>query len=186
MLSDDADILLLQKRDEEGIRQIRQKYGKQSYALAYRILGRHEDAEECVSDVLLEIWNSIPPKEPQSLRAYLITLTRCKAIDRLKAEKALKRGGNCFAQTLDELAEVLPSADRVESEVEQRELNRALKAFLDQLKPETRHIFMQRYYFSMPVQEIADQNGMKPSAVKMSLLRTREKLKAFFEKEGLQ
>ncbi|MCR5305587.1 MAG: RNA polymerase sigma factor [Oscillospiraceae bacterium] len=186
MLSDDAVILLLQKRDEEGIRQIREIYGRQCHQLAYRILGGHEDAEECVSDVLLTVWNSIPPKEPHSLRAYLITLVRCSAIDRLKAANARKRGGNCFAQALDELADVLPSADYVESEVEQRELACALKSFLDTLKPEPRRVFMQRYYFSLPVQEIAERCGMKSSAVKMSLMRTREKLREYLVKEGLQ
>ena len=186
MNADDQIILLLQKRDEDGIRQIRETYGAACHAMAYRILGKQEDAEECVSDALLMIWNRIPPDLPENLQAYLITLVRRCAIDRLRTDSRQKRGGTHFAKSLDELAEILPSSEYVESEVEKRELIRALNSFLSSLKPEVRHVMMQRYYFAMPLQEIADRNGMRLSAVKMILLRTRSKLRDYLEKEGLQ
>ena len=186
MSADEEIILLLQKRDEDGIRIIRDKYGKQCEGIAYRILGKHEDAEECVSDLLLTVWNSIPPKVPEHLQAYLVTLVQRGAINRLKAAGRQKRGGTYFAKALDELAEVLPSEKYVEAEVEQRELSRAVNSFLDSLQPDVRRVFMQRYYLSLPLREIAEENGMKLSTVKMSLLRTRKKLKAYLKQEGLQ
>ena len=185
MLADEEIILLLQQRDEQGIRMIRDTYGKQCEGIAYRILGRHEDAEECFSDILLTVWNSIPPKVPEHLQAYLVTLTQRGAINRLKAAGRQKRGGTYFAQALDEMAEVLPSGEYVESEVEQRELNRAVNGFLDSLAPDIRRVFLQRYYLSLPLREIAEENGMNLSTVKMSLLRTRKKLKAHLKEEGL-
>ncbi len=71
----------------------------------------------------------------------------------------------------------MDDGDSVEDAVEQRELNRRVNAFLDGLPADARRIFMQRYYLSLPVLEIARQNGMTVSAVKMSLMRTRNKLK---------
>ncbi|MBR5405456.1 MAG: RNA polymerase sigma factor [Oscillospiraceae bacterium] len=186
MPADDEIILLLQQRNEEGIRRIRDTYGKLCEGIAYRILGGREDAEECVNDVLLTVWNSIPPKVPEHLQAYLITLAQRGAINRLKAAGRQKRGGTYFAQALDELAEVLPSDGYVESEVEQRELARAVNNFLDGLAPDVRRVFMQRYYLSLPLRDIAEENGMNLSSVKMSLLRTRKKLKAYLKEEGLQ
>lgn len=186
MNADDQIILLLQKRDEDGIRQIREIYGTSCHTMAYRILGKNEDAEECVNDALLMIWNRIPPDLPESLQAYLITLVRRCAIDRLRTDTRQKRGGTHFEKSLDELAEILPSSEYVESEVEKRELIRALNNYLSALKPEVRHLLMQRYYFAMPLQEIADRNGMRLSAVKMTLLRTRSKLRDYLKKEGLQ
>ena len=185
MNADDQIILLLQKRDEEGIRQICGKYGASCRAVAYRILGKQEDAEECFSDALLMIWNRIPPDLPENLQAYLITLVRRCAIDRLRTDTRQKRGGAHFAESLDELAEILPSSEYVESEVKKRELIRALNSFLSTLKPEVRHLLMQRYYFAMPLQAIADRNGMHLSSVKMTLLRTRNKLRDYLKKEGL-
>ncbi len=185
MCSDSEMILLLQMRNEQGIREIRDAYGKQCTALAYQILGSHEDAEECVSDALLTLWNSVPPQEPKHLLAYLYTLIRRDAIDRLKTANRVKRGGSSFTQALDELAEVLPSRDCVEDEIEQRELSRKVKAFLQTVSPAARRLFLQRYYLSMPIRDIAAENGMQVSAVKTSLMRTRRKLAENLEKEGL-
>lgn len=184
-MSDESRIIArLNARDEQILHEIRETYGKLCGALAFRMLGNREDAEECVNDMLLSVWNSIPPNLPVSLEAYLVTLVRRAAIDRLRTEHRQKRGGTQFAQALDELAEVLPANDSVESEIEQRELNRALREFLETLTPEPRHIFMQRYFMSMPLQEIASANGMNLSAVKMSLSRTRKKLRDYLEKGG--
>ncbi|MBR6719176.1 MAG: sigma-70 family RNA polymerase sigma factor [Oscillospiraceae bacterium] len=178
-------IALLQKRDEHVLQEIRQAYGGLCYSLAYNMLGNREDAEECVNDMLLAVWYSVPPHDPVSLEAYLVTLVRRAAMDRLKHDTRRKRGGRQFAEALDELSDVLPSGEYVESAVEQRELSRALKAFLDSLPPDTRHIFMLRYYMSESVRQIAEKMGMQQSAVKMSLLRTRNKLKEYLGKEGL-
>lgn len=186
MRSDHEIITLLQKRDEQGIGLLREQYGSLCHALAYRILGRQEDAEECVSDAMLMIWNSIPPDVPENLQAYLVTIVRRSAIDRLRRDISQKRGGAYYAQSLDELADVLPSADSVDAAVDQRELSRALLSFLMTLKPETRHIMMQRYYFAMPLQEIADINKLSLSKVKLTLMRTRAKLLDYLEKEGFQ
>ena len=52
-------------RDESALEELRTQYGSFLQRLAERILGSREDAEECVSDTLLKVWNSIPPEEPQ-------------------------------------------------------------------------------------------------------------------------
>ncbi len=178
-------IALLQKRDESVLQEIRRVYGGLCYSLAYNMLGSREDAEECVNDTLLAVWNTVPPHEPVSLEAYLVTLVRRAAMDRLRHQTRQKRGGKQFAQALDELSEVLPSDEHVEREVEQRELARVLKAFLNTLPADTRHIFILRYYMSAPIRQIAEETGMHQSAVKMTLLRTRKKLKQYLEKEGM-
>ncbi len=53
-----------------------------------------EDCEECVNDVMLELWQSIPPAQPSDLRAYIAEIVRCRAIDKSRASNAWKRGGN--------------------------------------------------------------------------------------------
>lgn len=73
----------------------------------------------------------------------------------------------------------------MEREIEQRELTEALTAWLRTLPPDHRRMFMQRYYLSEPVQQIAEQNQMGVSAVKMTLLRLRKKLKEYLRKEEL-
>ena len=84
---DSRIIALLQKRDELALHEIRSTYGALCKQLAFRILGNPQDAEECVSDMLLAVWNSRNPIEPHSLKAYLISLTRHAATDKLKARQ---------------------------------------------------------------------------------------------------
>ena len=178
-------IALLEARDEQALAFIREQYGKLCETVACRMLGNRQDAEECVSDMLLDVWRGETLPEPEGLRGYLVMLVRRRAIDRLKAQNAEKRGGTQFSLALDELAEILPAAEQVEQTVELRELTAALTAFLHTLPPDTKRIFMQRYYLSESIDEIAAQNGMSRSAVKMSLHRTRKKLRDHLRKEGL-
>ena len=177
-------IALLQKRDEQALAEIRSKYGSLCFRIAEQILDNAEDAEECVNEMLLAVWNSVPPHVPNHLEAYLVTLLRRAATDRLRSLTRQKRGGSQTAQTLDELAEVIPSQETVESAVDRRELTAALRSFLDALPEKSREIFMERYYFAKPVQMIAESRSMQISAVNVLLHRIRKKLKKHLEKEG--
>ena len=185
MQDDSRIIALLQKRDEQAIRIIREQYGTMCLQIAYRITGSREDAEECLSDMLMTVWNTIPPMIPEKLPAYLVSLVSRRAIDKYESARRQKRGGTQFESALDELAEFLPSGECVEQQIEQRELTNYITEWLRSLPSGHRRIFMQRYYWSESVQEIANANQMSADAVKMQLMRLRNKLKAYLRKEGL-
>lgn len=58
----DSDILaLLNARREEGLQLLEQRYGKTLFSFARRLVGDRRDAEECLNDVRLDVWNAIPP-----------------------------------------------------------------------------------------------------------------------------
>ena len=183
-MNEAAILALLQKRDEAALEQIRNGYGKLCGRIAFEILGNREDAEECVSDMLMKVWQSIPPNHPDSLRAYLVTLIRHLAIDRYHMQTAQKRGGTQFDDALDELRDTLASDENISAAVERRELTGAIERFLETLSLKTRKVFMRRYYMAESVREIAVQYHMSESAVKISLMRTRSKLNQFLKKEG--
>lgn len=65
MVSDDSIIKRLNSRDESALQDIHRLYGGICYQMAFRILENHEDAEECVNDMLLDVWDSIPLSCPQ-------------------------------------------------------------------------------------------------------------------------
>ncbi len=185
-MAEDANIIAkLNARDESALADIRGRYGALCSQMAHRVLGDRDEVEECMDDMLLAVWESIPPQHPESLRAYLIALIRRAAIDRVRHETRQKRGGTQFALALDELTDILPSGEHVEEDVERRALSAAVRTFLDGLKPQTRRIFLKRYYLSWTVQEIAAAEHLTQSAVKMTLLRTRKKLGDFLGKEGM-
>lgn len=182
----DANLIaLFESRDEQAIAKTQQAYGGFCYSIAYRILGNEQDAEECVNDAMLCLWNVIPTVKPKSFRAYLITVIKNLALDRAAADQAKKRGGNAAHTSLETLSDVLPAADDTALAAEQRALKEALGRFLAELPQETRIIFVERYWFMSTVPEIAEEHGMGQSAVKMTLSRTRKKLEKFLKGEGL-
>lgn len=184
--TDDKTIItMLNARDEDALRGISRLYGALCIKIAGDILGSTEDAEECMNDALLTVWNTVPPAKPDNLRAYLVKLVRNKAIDRYHAERREKRGGGQTAAVLDELSEVLSSGQTVESEMERRAISGAVTAFLRGLPEKQRSLFVLRYWGMTPVADLAAAFGMSESNAKVMLLRLRKKLRAFLEKEGI-
>ena len=82
-MDDDKIIEMYLKRDENAIMLTAEKYGRKIYEVAYNVLYSREDAEECVNDTYLKVWNSIPPAEPREFfLPYLLRIVRNLAIDR--------------------------------------------------------------------------------------------------------
>lgn len=79
------------RRDPEAITAVQEKYEKRCLAAAGHILPDRRDAEECVSDVWLRLWNAIPPERPRSLAAYITTVTRRLALDKCDYNRAAQR-----------------------------------------------------------------------------------------------
>lgn len=170
-------------RSESAIAETEKKYGCYCYSIAYHILSDHQDSEECVSDTYLHAWNSIPPKRPNRLSVYLGKLTRNLSINRLQKETAKKRGGGQIEIALDELIECIPNVQ--DSITEKVVFTDALNCFLDDLSPETRKIFLLRYWLFASVKEIAQSLGISESKVKQVLMRTRDRFRKHLEKEGI-
>ena len=184
-ITDDAIIGLLFERNETGLQELQKAYGKLCFKLADDILDCREDSEECVNDMLMKVWQTIPPSRPKSILAYMIRIVRNMAVNRYHALKAQKRGGNQFAEVWDELEHTLQSQEDLDETVDEHELIQGIEHFLDTLSMQTRNVFLRRYFMSESVQEIAECCGMSVSAVKISLMRSREKLKKYLREEGL-
>ena len=56
-MEDEQIVDLFFRRDQGALRETERKYNRYLYAVAHRILGNHEDSEECVNDALLSAWN---------------------------------------------------------------------------------------------------------------------------------
>lgn len=182
----EAEIIrMFEQRNEQAISETETQFGAMCRRLAYRILGDRQDAEECTNDVMLQLWNSIPPQKPRSLAAFINTLTRNNALNRYEARAAEKRGGGQIAAALDEIAPFLAAPDSFEDRITELALRDALTRFLDSLPAENRLIFLARFWSFQPVAEIAAEHGSSVGSVKMSLQRTKSKLRKFLRKEGL-
>ena len=179
---DDRHILrLLLSRAEQAIEALASAYGNRLFGIARNILGSDRDAEECVNDTYLALWNAIPPEEPDPLCAYAYRTGRNIALKRLRSNTAAVRCGD-YDLSLEELAGCIPAGDLWE-QVEARELGRLLNRFLKVQSPENRRLFLLRYWFGDSVQDIGSRLGMKPGTVSVRLNRLRAALKDYLDKE---
>ena len=183
-MEDSAIIDLFFARSEEAIKETAAKYGRMLKAVSLRILRNIEDAEEALSDTYMKTWNSIPPTRPNVFSAFLTKIVRNVSLDKLDALHADKRGAGEIPAILDELEECIAD-NSIPVPGEGMEIREILNAFLEGEKPEARKIFVRRYFFGSDVKEIAEFYGLGESKVKMSLSRSRERLRKCLEEEGV-
>lgn len=183
-LEDREIIDLFFERSEQAIRELDKRYGRAVKKTVGNILRDSQDAEECVNDAYLGVWSSIPPQRPEHLGGFVCRIARNRAVSRLRSEKAAKRNRG-FDLVLDELAEIIPSGADPETELEAKELARAVDRFLSTLDYDDRFLFLRRYFYADSVRDIAAATGRKENQLSVRLFRLREKLRKNLIKEGL-
>lgn len=181
-MEDERILALYRERDEHAIEETAAKYGRLCLTVATNLLASPEDANECVNDAYLTLWNTIPPEEPESLTAYICRITRNLAAKRLRSANAAKRTASAEI-SIHELEEILPDA-RIDIHTDAKELGGHINAFLHTEKPEARRVFIRKYWFYDSVSAIARRYGYSENKVKSMLFRTRNKLKIYLKKEG--
>lgn len=183
-MDDHTIVQLYWERNESAISQTVETYGAYCTSIAMNILGKSEDAEECVNDACLRLWNTIPPYRPNRLSTFLGKIVRNIALSRYRQNTADKRGGGNLPAVLEELAEVVTGGDDVERALENKELGDAIDAFLESLTTQNRGLFVRRYWHTDCISDLADRFGMSEGAVTMSLKRTRQKLHNYLTERG--
>jgi RNA polymerase sigma-70 factor (ECF subfamily) len=182
---DDRRIIgLFLERSEQAIDALSTKYGDLCHHIARNIVGNDQDADECVSDAYLALWDSIPPEKPQFLRAYVTKVLRNIAYDRLDRRTAQMRDAR-LEVCLEELAECLPGDQSEQAMLDSILIREVLDDFLRTLGKTDRFLFIRRYYCLDTCRQIGKLAGMRESAVSTRLARLRAKLKESLEKEGI-
>ena len=152
------------------------------YAIVYRALlgrGTAEDVEECVADVFAQIILRYDTISPESLRAYIGTTARHKAIN---AGKALAVRDKHTVPLEETPLPDLPSPEDVDAHAEKADTAAILLREILALGEPDATILIQKYYYDCTSQEIADHLQMTPTAVRTrcrrALARLRSKLTA--------
>ena len=184
-MKDSEIVELYWKRDESAIAATAESYGNYCYSIAYRILQRNEDAQECVNDTYWKAWLSIPPQRPNRLAAYLGKITRNLSLDRIKRLNAQKRGSGHVELVLQELENCIPATTDLDQIADELVLVGAINQFLRGQSRIERNIFVGRYWHLYSISDLAQAHGMHESKVASLLFRMRQKLKCHLEKEGI-
>ena len=181
---DDRKIIELYfARDEQAIKETEAKYGKLLYRIADNILNTREDAEECVNDTYLGLWNAIPPTKPDNFMAFISRIVRNLSLKRLDFLNRDKRSAE-ITVSLDELADILPD-EKFMPGTDDEELGKIIGEFLHKQKQDVRKVFVRKYYFFDSIGQIAERYSFTESKVKNMLFTTRKKLKDYLIRKGV-
>ncbi len=166
--------------DEEALIQLYDRYSRQAFGLAYRILGDATTAEEVVQDAFLALWQHARTLTVRggSVRAWLLTVVRNRAIDLLR-----RRRGQPQLLHLDAVTMPLAPSETMEEALDGLEQSAVLQA-LASLPPEQRQIIELAYFAGLTHQEIATSLGIPLGTVKSRLRLALERLGRAFEQQG--
>lgn len=145
-------------------------------AVAYRMLGSEQEAEDAVQAAWLKV-NQSDAEAIENLRAWLTTVVSRVCLDMLRSRKARPE------EALDELAEEQVTSGKENSGPEHESLladsvGLALLVVLDTLEPAERLVFVLHDIFDVPFGEIAPIVDRSEPAVRQIASRARRRVKA--------
>ncbi|HEX5692254.1 MAG TPA: sigma-70 family RNA polymerase sigma factor [Roseiflexaceae bacterium] len=183
-VSDEELILLIQRRQEAALAALYDRYIRLVYAIALRITGDRETAEEVVQDVFQNVWQAAGSFQSGvgSLSSWLMGITRHRAIDatRSKRERARSR-----EQTIDALPPQSVEST-LDQEVAQRMLRATVRQALAELPSNQRQAIELAYYGGLTRAEIADRLNEPLGTVKTRLRLGLVKLRDLLQQENEQ
>ena len=183
-MNDEKIIEMLFERDEGALRGVVERYGAFCHTVAANILSLREDREECLNDLLLALWNAIPPEKPQCLKAYIAKIVRNLAMKKTRSENVWRRCKS-FAEIGEDFLESIPDSYDLCEQFESARAGEILNELLESLPEHERDVFVLHHYFGEKVACVASDMGFSEGKVKTILFRTRRKLAEQLKKEGI-
>ncbi|MDQ6662434.1 MAG: sigma-70 family RNA polymerase sigma factor [Chloroflexota bacterium] len=203
--SDDELAQQLLERNPEALETIISRYSREVFYFIRLVLdgiGVAQDAEECVNDLFVAVWQEIETFDPGrgTLRTWLTMRAKYIALDR---RRQLIRRQMHTVQSVDESYQwdssgsgrrrslsgyggyendnraILPphSASSMESLMEQSETREELRLALATLPELDRYLIYQRYFRFASTEELAAKTGLTRPAVDTRLWRARKSLR---------
>ena len=181
-MDDDEIIELLFKRSQKGLSVLSERYGAQCMSISMNLLSNRQDAEECVNDALLAIWNEIPPVHPDDLKVYLFKIVRNISIRKFRKRLAEK---NRIDDSYDtEMMEGIAAKEPLPDErIEFLELKSTINSFLKTRSKLDRMIFIRRMWFFEDYETIAKRSGLRTGTVITRMHRLKKKAREFMHIE---
>jgi len=171
--------------DVDSFNQLIVRWERPIYALAYRVLGREEDARDVCQDTFLRAYRALPGFKGQakfSSWLYRIALNLCRDWIRRQQRAPVSQ----MPEDIDPgelLAETEPT-ESIEDLVARRELTAIVADAMKSLTDEQRTAIILKEYHGMTFQEIADMQGCPLSTVKTRLYQGLSQLRKQLERRG--
>jgi RNA polymerase sigma-70 factor (ECF subfamily) len=168
--------------DELALRDLHARFGGLLVALAQRVLGSREDAEDVVQEVFLQVWRQATryDKARSSVSTWLVMITRSRAIDRLRSRGVGERVTDTMVEQGMIPTHTSAKGDSAVLELERQE---SLRRVLAELPREQREVLDLAYFGGLTQREISEKTGTALGTVKTRTLLAMRKLKSALRDE---
>jgi RNA polymerase sigma-70 factor (ECF subfamily) len=176
--TDERMMEMIQAQERRGLDLLQDRYATHLTGLGMKVLHNTADAEDLVQDVFLEIWNRAASYDPLKGRpiSWIATLTRRRAIDRLRKREAYHRAEDRLVEATFDLND---GWTHVHENLTQREINGYLQKALDTLPEAQRRAVTLAYRNEMSQREIAICTGIPLGTIKTRLELGLKKLAVY-------
>ena len=168
--------------DEHELGELLDAHRRDAYNLAYRLLGRPEDAADAVQDAFLRAvrairGNGAAPREPERFRSWLLRIVSNVAVDQLRLQ------ARATTEPIDDLEQVIAASDRGQPayELDRREQRGSILRALLSLPATQRAALTLREYRGLSYDEIGKELGLTQAATTMLLFRARAAFRQAYE-----
>lgn len=187
MTNDDAEALRrCREGDELAYRWIVERYQRQVYSLAMRMVRSAEDAEDLTQDTFVRMFKAIDRYDPnRPFAAWLMTIASRLCIDHIRRRKVRplplvrEEAGTTEEQTID----VEDPGLRPDEIASYREEEKRAQSLIDSLPPHYRVVVLLRHQQDLSYEEIAESLNLPIGTVKARIHRARALLKQRLEGE---
>lgn len=168
----------LKHKKEDALEFIMDEYFPLVKGIVSQILlpiGRRELAEECISDVFLAIWDNAAKFKgggEEDFRKWLCAIAKYKAIDFYRREKKWVE----IPASNNERIDLFLPEESVEEQVIFKESAQEMEKLLNSFSPTDRNIFIMKFFWGMPSEEISKKLGLTKSAVDNRIYRGKKQL----------
>jgi RNA polymerase sigma-70 factor (ECF subfamily) len=152
--------------------EIYERYSQKVYRKCYSFVLDKSKAEDLTHDIFIKVVTKIGTfKENARFSTWLYSITYNYCLDSLRKVKRAKE------QALEDNMEFVE--EQVDVEMLSMQSN-GLQKSLSQISPEERSILLMKYQDDFSIKEISESMNLSESAIKMRLLRTKEKVKKLY------
>jgi len=183
--TDEELVARAQGGDIDSFNQLIVRWERPIYALAYRVIGKEEDARDVCQDAFLRAYRALPGFKGQakfSSWLYRIALNLCR--DWIRHQRRAPVVQLPEDTEVTELAAARGPVESIEDLVARRELSAIVEEAMSELSEEQRTAIILKEYHGMTFQEIADMQGCPLSTVKTRLYQGLSLLRRRLEQQG--
>lgn len=160
-MSDEALVSLLRDDQTSALREIFDRYHEPAYKIAFGVLRDGDVAKDLVQELFIDLWMRRHTVDIQSLRPYINTAVRFKAL-------ALLRNGKLHARHLA-LMDRIRFVNQTEEAINIRELDESLRQALSELAPRCKEVFELSRFENLSHKQIAGRLGITPKTVEVQI-----------------